>query len=152
MSAIIYALTNPIFKNFVFYAAASTVKMMAMSLLTSRKRFAKNVFSNPEDIPLGNKNQAKVTFTDPDVERVRRNHLNDIENILPFVVIGMFYVATNPNAMLALWHFRIFFFSRIFHTIAYQLPLPQPSRAIGYTIGYLTTISMAVQLFRALLK
>ncbi|CAF2050619.1 unnamed protein product [Rotaria magnacalcarata] len=152
MSTIIYALTNPIFKNFAFYAAASTVKMMAMSLLTSGERFAKNAFANPEDIPLGNKNQAKVTFTDPDVERVRRNHLNDIENILPFVVIGMLYVATNPNAMVALWHFRIFFFSRIFHTIAYQVPLPQPSRAIGFTVGYLTTISMAVQLFLALLK
>jgi len=43
MSTVIYTLNNPIFKNFVFYAAASTVKMMAMSMLTSRVRFSKKV-------------------------------------------------------------------------------------------------------------
>ncbi|CAF1075310.1 unnamed protein product [Rotaria sordida] len=151
MSAI-YSLTNPIFTNFAFYAAASTIKMMAMSLLTSRQRLAKNIFANPEDIALGSNKEAKVTLSDPDVERIRRNHLNDIENILPFFVIGALYVATNPTPVVALWHFRVFFFSRIFHTIAYQLALPQPSRSLGFTAGYVATISMAVQLFRALLK
>ncbi|CAF1141627.1 unnamed protein product [Rotaria sp. Silwood1] len=121
MSPLYYALNNPVFVNFAFYAAASTIKMMAMSLLTSRQRFAKNAFSNPEDIALGSDKQAKVTISDPDVERVRRNHLNDIENIVPFVVIGSLYVATNPTPAIALWHFRLFFFSRVFHTIAYQV-------------------------------
>ncbi len=70
---------------------------------------------------MGKSKDAKVTLADPDVERIRRNHLNDIENILPFVVIGLFYVGIDPSPVLALWHFRIFFFSRIFHTIAYQV-------------------------------
>jgi uncharacterized MAPEG superfamily protein len=78
-------------------------------------------FANPEDISLGSNKDAKVTLADPDVERIRRNHLNDMENILPFVAIGLFYVAINPNPVVALWHFRVFFFSRIFHTIAYQV-------------------------------
>ena len=80
-------------------------------------------FANPEDVGIGSNKQAKVTLSDPDVERVRRNHLNDIENILPFVIIGCLYVSTNPTAIVALWHFRVFFFSRIFHTIAYQVLL-----------------------------
>ena len=55
------------------------------------------------------------------MERVRRNHLNDIENIVPFVLIGFGYVACNPSPDLALWHFRLFFFSRVLHTFAYQV-------------------------------
>ncbi|CAF1245823.1 unnamed protein product [Adineta ricciae] len=152
MSEPYYTLKNEVFANFAYYAAISTLKMMAMSLLTSRERFVKNAFANPEDIQLGRDKQAKVTLTDPDVERVRRNHLNDIENIVPFVIIGILYVSINPSSTTALWHFRTFFFSRIFHTIAYQLPLPQPSRAVGFAIGYATTMSMAIQFLRALFK
>jgi glutathione S-transferase len=64
---------------------------------------------------------AVVTTSDPDVERVRRNHLNDIENIVPFVLVGLFYVGTNPDRDVALWHFRIFFVSRVLHTLTYQV-------------------------------
>ena len=53
--------------------------------------------------------------------RCFRNHLNDIENIIPFVLVGAFYVATQPTPSTALWHFRIFAASRFVHTIAYQV-------------------------------
>lgn len=59
--------------------------------------------------------------SDPDVERVRRNHLNDIENIIPFVLVGFFYVSTDPDRDTALWHFRVFFISRLLHTLSYQV-------------------------------
>ncbi len=88
-----------------------------------------------------------VTTNDPDVERVRRNHLNDIENIVPFVLVGLFYVGTNPDRDVALWHFRVFFVSRLLHTLTYQLALPQPSRFIACAVGYLATLSMAVRVF-----
>ena len=64
---------------------------------------------------------AVVVLNDPDVERVRRNHLNDIENIVPFVLVGLLYVGTNPDRDTALWHFRIFFVSRVLHTLTYQV-------------------------------
>lgn len=134
-----YSITNPVFRNFLFYSVGSITKMMIMSLLTGRQRFAKLVnidqrkktdtrfvflfkaFANPEDIIIGDRKTIKPTLLDPDVERVRRNHLNDIENILPFVLIGFGYVACNPSVDIALWHFRLFFFSRILHTLAYQV-------------------------------
>ena len=50
-----------------------------------------------------------------------RNHLNDIENIIPFVLIGFFYVHTNPSTAAALWHFRLFTASRFLHTLMYQV-------------------------------
>ena len=120
MSAL-YVLSNAVFRNFLFYAVASVIKLMAMALLTSRQRFAKQAFANPEDIPRANRKTAQPNTSDPDVERVRRNHLNDIENVIPFVLIGFCYIAINPALTVALWHFRIFFFSRLLHTFAYQV-------------------------------
>ncbi|CAF4060648.1 unnamed protein product [Adineta steineri] len=143
MPTLYYTLDNAVFRNFLFYAVASILKMMIMSPLTSRQRFEKNAFANPEDIPL---DERKTTRPDPDVERIRRNHLNDIENIVPFVLIGFCYIACNPNATLALWHFRIFFFSRLFHTFAYQIPIRQPSRALAFLVGFVVTVSMTAQI------
>ncbi|UJR31496.1 hypothetical protein I4U23_018985 [Adineta vaga] len=145
MSILYYTLNNTVFTNFVFYSTASIVKLMGMAALTSMKRFSKDAFANPEDLRLARHHSTIVTLNDDDVERLRRNHLNDIENIVPFVLIGFFYVATNPNRDIAYWHFRIFFLSRIAHTICYQMPLPQPGRSLAFTVGYLTTISMALQ-------
>ncbi len=68
------------------------------------------------------KNKSAVTtLSDPDVERIRRNHLNDLENIVPFVLVGLLYVGTNPDQDVALWHFRIFLASRVLHTLTYQV-------------------------------
>ncbi len=39
----IYEINNVVFRNFLFYAVASVIKMMAMSLLTARQRFSKTV-------------------------------------------------------------------------------------------------------------
>jgi len=74
-----------------------------------------------------------------------RNHLNDLENIPAFLFLGLLYIAIQPSLNAAVWHFRIFAVSRIFHMIAYQLPLPQPSRALGFGAGLAVCISMAVQ-------
>ncbi|CAF0863362.1 unnamed protein product [Adineta steineri] len=146
MPTLYYTLDNAVFRNFLFYAVASILKMMIMSPLTSRQRFEKNAFANPEDIPLDERKTIQTTTADPDVERIRRNHLNDIENIVPFVLIGFCYIACNPNATLALWHFRIFFFSRLFHTFAYQIPIRQPSRALAFLVGFVVTVSMTAQI------
>ncbi|CAF1269280.1 unnamed protein product [Rotaria sordida] len=145
MSTVYYTLSNEIFRNFLFYAVASLLKMMIMSLLTARQRFRKNAFANPEDVVTSKIKNLVPTTTDPDVERVRRNHLNDIENIIPFLLIGFCYIPCNPDPNIALWHFRLFFLSRVLHTFAYQIPLAQPSRAITFFIGLITTVSMAIQ-------
>ena len=49
------------------------------------------------------------TWIDADVcfLQVRKAHLNDLENILPFLLLSVLYVATNPNPTVALWHFRV---------------------------------------------
>jgi uncharacterized MAPEG superfamily protein len=75
-----------------------------------------------------------------------RNHLNDLENIPAFLLLGFIYILTNPAPGVAIWHFRIYAFTRILHTIAYQVPLPQPSRFLAFMPGMIVNLSMAVQI------
>ena len=72
-----------------------------------------------------------------------RCHQNDLENIIPFAVIGLLYSLTGPDLSTALIHFRVFAVARICHTVAYVMPLPQPSRALTWMAGMVVTLSMA---------
>lgn len=100
-------------------------------------------FANPEDLP---SKKLKVKFADEDVERVRRAHRNDLENILPFFAVGLLYVLTNPDAFIAINLFRAVAISRIVHTLVYAVVVvPQPARALSWAIAYGTTGFMAVK-------
>ncbi|XP_041368245.1 microsomal glutathione S-transferase 1-like [Gigantopelta aegis] len=134
---------NPVFANFVFYATIVVLKMMLMSGITAAYRITNKVFINPEDASSFGK-QTKLVTNNPGVERIRRCHLNDLENVIPFVLIGLLYVATGPSLSSALLHFRLFAGSRLAHTVVYLLAVPQPARAILFTVGILATASMAV--------
>lgn len=86
----------------------------------------------------------KVRLNDPQVERVRRGHLNDLENVIPFLITGLLYVLTNPAAGLATLLFRIAAISRIAHTIVYAVVVvPQPARAVAFFVQYLINGYMA---------
>ena len=58
-----------------------------------------------------------------------------MENIIPFVLVGLFYVTTNPTASTAILLFRIFTGSRIVHSIVYLFHVPQPARALAFAVG-----------------
>ncbi|XP_068825874.1 microsomal glutathione S-transferase 1 isoform X3 [Capricornis sumatraensis] len=109
------------------------------------------VFANPEDCAGFGKgeNAKKYLRTDDRVERVRRAHLNDLENIVPFLGIGLLYSLSGPDLSTAILHFRLFVGARIYHTIAYLTPLPQPNRALAFFIGYGVTLSMAYRLLKS---
>lgn len=99
-------------------------------------------FANPEDLPKG---VTEVNKDNDEVARIRRAHMNDIENILPFLTIGLLYTLTNPSAMIAIMLFRIFAAVRLLHTVVYAIyPIRQPARAICFFIGYLITLYMTV--------
>ncbi|KAL1275696.1 hypothetical protein QQF64_035319 [Cirrhinus molitorella] len=92
-------MNNDVFLAFCTYATIVVLKMMFMAPLTGYFRMTRKAFSNWEDTALGKKNpeeRKKMLQTNPDVERVRRCHQNDLENIVPFVpsrglswVVGM---------------------------------------------------------------
>jgi len=137
------SLSNPVFAGYAFYGAVLLLKMFSLALLTSFKRFSYLAFANQEDAKgAGAKDGVK---TNDNVERVRRNHLNDLENIPSFLLIGLVYVLIQPNPTTALWHFRVFAGSRLLHTLIYQLAIPQPARAVTFIVGLVSCASMCLQ-------
>merc|ERR1739838_390626 len=122
-------------------------KMVVMSLLTARQRFRTLTFIASEDVtdPGLQKKGAKVGVHE-DVERVRRAHQNDLENIVPFLILGLIYIFTNPEIVTALLVFRVFVGARILHTIVYLMIVPQPARALTFFAGVGVNLFMAYKM------
>ncbi|XP_061600130.1 microsomal glutathione S-transferase 1-like [Cololabis saira] len=143
---------NPAFRAFATHAAIVVLKMLLLAPMTAFFRFKNGSFSNEEDVAgKSEQEKKKMMKTDPDVERVRRCHLNDLENIVPFVVVGLLYALTGPDLSSALLHFRLFTGSRVFHTVSYVWALPQPCRALSFLLGVLVVVSMAYRVLSATL-
>lgn len=68
-----------------------------------------------------------------------------MENILPFVSIGLFYVLIDPLPAIAINLFRVVALARILHTIVYALfVVPQPARTICFAIPFGITAYMTI--------
>lgn len=134
------SLSDPPVQSFMFYSGVLGLKMMAVTVLTARQRHRKKVFANEEDAKT---KHGIVKFDDPDVERVRRAHLNDLENIPAFWALGALYLTTDPDPALATNLFRVYAVGRVLHTIVYAVkPLPQPARGMAFGFPFLITIYM----------
>lgn len=67
-----------------------------------------------------------------------------MENILPYLSVGLFYVMTDPGAMVATILFRLATVARIVHTVVYAIyVVPQPARSICFFLHWGITIYMA---------
>ncbi|KAJ8038403.1 Microsomal glutathione S-transferase 1 [Holothuria leucospilota] len=142
------------FQVFATYVAILGLKMMVLSFLTMSERVLKGVFVTREDYeafgdPSFSKQQIRRKTEEKDlyIERIRRCHRNDLENITVFILVGLIYLfCTKPTPDSAILHFRVFAGARIFHSLAYLLPLPQPCRLFGFLVGALATISMIIRI------
>jgi glutathione S-transferase len=126
------------------WAAASVVlalKTMAVGTYTSTLRIRKRVYISPEDYEM--QGHTPAAAADADVERARRIHQNDLENHLPFALVGLVYALTGPSS-LGLWLcFAGFPLARILHSIAYARAL-MPHRTIAFTYGYFVLLWMSL--------
>src|SRR5699024_5437392 len=94
-------------------------------------RVFKGVYLTSEDYRFTGKQPAGE---DEFIERTRRIHRNDLENILPFMVIGCIVAFTGVSVTTAAWLFGIFTAARVAHTLDYLASL-QPWRTLIYEIG-----------------
>ncbi|KAG9280302.1 microsomal glutathione S-transferase 1-like [Astyanax mexicanus] len=140
-----HTINTDVFLAFSTYATIVILKMMFMAPLTGYFRVTRRAFANPEDTHMGKTPEEKkrMVRVNEDVERVRRCHQNDLENIIPFVVIGLLYALTGPELSTALLLFRLFVGSRFIHTVSYVMALPQPSRGLSWMVGMAVTFCMA---------
>ncbi|XP_053328816.1 prostaglandin E synthase [Spea bombifrons] len=135
---------DTVFSSYAFYSTLLILKMYILAVITGQIRLRKKAFANPEDAM----RHGGLQFyrEDPDVERYRRAHRNDMENIFPFLFLGAIYSMLDPNPTIAKIHFRIFFVCRVIHTAAYVLSLKAPTRSVAYSIAQLPCVSMAGQI------
>ncbi|XP_077987184.1 microsomal glutathione S-transferase 1-like [Glandiceps talaboti] len=125
---------NDVFRSYLACSTIAVLKMMAFAPLTAYYRKRDKAFANPEDA----KRHTAELKTSLQVERVRRCHRNDLENIPAFLALGAMYLAINPDPTIAVWHFRIFAASRI--SAISQI------RGINFVLGTIVNWSMAGQI------
>lgn len=141
------ALQNPLFATYVIAATVLILKVALMSWLTVvRMMQVKGGFRAPEDIkktPLNpNPDPAQLDKNEA-VERIRRIHMNDLENIPLFLVAGFLFLLTEPSLLIARVLFYGYVGTRLLHFVAYFTGRTHDLRATLWTPGSLIILFMA---------
>lgn len=125
------------------------LKMMAVGVVTSSIRIRRKVFASPEDYRFQGLEAASQR--DADVERARRAHRNDLENVLPFLAVGAIYAFSGPSDAGAWICFVGFTTARILHSIFY-LTGSMPHRTVAFAAGFVLTLWMIASSAWSLLR
>lgn len=138
---------NPVFSTYVIASVIMVLKVMGQGWMTVHRMLrAGSGYASPEDIQRGliNKNPDPSQLEVNDyVDRSRRMHRNDLENIPAFWVAGLLFVVTGPAVWFAQTLLYGFVAARLAHFWAYSTKQTHEVRATFYTIGSLIVIYMA---------
>jgi len=151
----LYTPDNPVFATYMIAAALMVLKIMGQGWMTVyRMMKSESGLVNPEDIQKGpfnpNPDPAQLEVNDY-VDRSRRMHRNDLENIPAFLAVGLISVAIAPPLWLAQVLMYGFVVMRLCHAVAYATHQIHEVRATFYTVGSLIVIFMALHVLAALL-
>ncbi len=141
-------LSNPVFVTYAIAASIMVLKIMLQGWITVVRMMSNSAgFVSPEDEKAGPANPkprpGQLDLND-DVDRSRRIHRNDLENIPAFLAIGLLFVLINPPLAAAQWLLYGFVVARLLHTLAYSTAQRHEVRATFYSVGSLIGIAMAV--------
>lgn len=117
------------------------LKMVGVGSWTTLMRMKHRRFATPEDLKLV---PGASTERHADIERARRAHRNDLENIPPFFGVALFFALTHPSPTATAIYFWGFAVARILHSAFYVRGL-QPHRTAAFTVGWVLMIAMACQ-------
>ena len=142
------SLENPVFVTYTIAAAIMILKIMGQGWMTVYRMLKSDSgLVNPEDLQVGmiNKNPRPEQLDVNDyVDRSRRMHRNDLENIPAFLASGIVFVAAGPSLILANILMYGFVGARLVHALAYATKQCHEVRATLYTIGSTVVIVMAL--------
>jgi glutathione S-transferase len=146
---------NPVFVTYMIAAAIMILKIMGQGWMTVYRMLKSNSgLVSQEDLQVGliNKEPSPDQLDVNDyVDRSRRMHRNDLENIPAFLACGLIFVAVGPSQLLANILLYGFVIARLAHTLAYASKQSHEVRATLYTIGSLAVIIMAVYVLVAVI-
>lgn len=138
---------NPVFETYAVAAALMILKLMLQGWMTVYRMLASNSgLATPEDLRAGpiNKNPHPEQLELNDyVDRSRRMHRNDLENIPAFLVVGLLFTAVDPALIVAQVLMYGFVLARLAHFVCYATRQSHELRATFYTLGSLIVIGMA---------
>lgn len=139
---------NPVFVTYLIATALTVLKVMGQGWMTVyRMMKAKAGLASPEDLRPGLINKApdpaQLEVNDY-VDRSRRMHRNDLENIPAFWAAGLVFVAVAPPLWLAQVLMYGFVAARAAHAMAYGTAQSHEVRATFYSIGSLIVMGMAI--------
>jgi len=138
---------NPVFCTYAIAAALMIVKMMSQGWITVFRMIkigggyryeedARRSPANPHPSP-------EQLLPNEYVERSRRMHGNDVENIPLFLAAGLLYVCTAPSGIVSFWVFAAYVLSRLAHFYVLLTARSHESRASLWTIGSVAIYFMA---------
>lgn len=132
------------FKIFAAVSALLVLKMLLNAFAIGGARGLRRSWTSPEDARL----LGGSTEPDEIVERLRRLHLNSLENELPFIAVGLLFVLLGAPTIGIQAYGYTFLAARIIHAGCYIAGL-QPFRSIAWGLGVLCLIGMIVQVLMA---
>jgi glutathione S-transferase len=139
---------NPVFVTYMIAASIMILKLMGQGWMTVYRMLrVDGGWATPEDMRGGliNRNPRPEQLGPNDyVDRSRRMHHNDLENIPAFLACGLLFVAAAPSLLVANILMYTFVGARLLHTLAYATKQTHEVRATLYTIGSVVVIVMAV--------
>ena len=149
------SLQNPLFATYVVAATIMILKAASMSWLTViRMVQVKGGYRSPEDLKktaLNPEPDPKQLGPNEPVDRMRRIHLNDLENIPFFLAAGFLFILTEPSLLLAQALLYGYVVSRLLHFVAYLTARTHDTRAALWTPGALIIAFMAARTLYAAL-
>lgn len=138
------------FQCYALAVAVLVLNLYGLGFYTAKLRADRKIVLNPEDAGI-NGGAAVAESEHPDVLRVKRAHLNLLENAVPFFAIGFLYTLTDPSVTLSCAFFTVFVVIRLFHSVFY-LTAKQPFRTLSFAVGALINVAMVVQVVRAVVS
>ncbi|UCF76780.1 MAG: MAPEG family protein [Betaproteobacteria bacterium] len=149
-------LQNPVFATYAIAAALMILKMMGQGWMTVYRMLKiSSGWASPEDLQAGliNRNPHAAQLERNDyVDRSRRIHRNDLENIPAFLACGLLFVLADPSLLLAQILMYGFVATRLVHTLVYATKQSHEVRASFYTVGSVIVIVMALYMLVAALR
>ena len=130
---------NPVFATFAIAAGLMILKPIGMAWRPVRKMSSLRAgYRSPEDArrtPLNPDPRPGQTEPNEAVDRFRRIHQNDLENVPFFLVAGLLFVMTDPQLWLAQSLFYGYVLTRLLHFWAYARARSHDTSATFWTLG-----------------
>src|SRR5262249_34791919 len=137
--------SNAAFTAYALTALVLSINMMLLWFMSGAARGKTKAVPNPEDAHQLIKGAQVTQIDPPEVARVLRAHRNAVDNIMPFLFLGLIYVMLGAPALTAQLIFGVFTGARILHSIVY-LAGKQPWRSIAYAVSVLAMAALMVEI------